>query len=267
MKKFFLFFWVIFIISNSIYAEKGICLDDNVRVRSKPTLTDSSVVGKLNKNEIFEIYGYEGSGEYNDGFLDFWVSISSDNNKWVNAYWISTLPLTFNEVDYEGFEYNWKLTDYDKSQDKYELEEMPSSRTIKIDKKYLGFTLNDARRSFLLNCIEKWPCIKSIIPKADPETDYDKKRINLGQNSFAVFLQYDQYVFLSSFEINEPSVKILYGIHVGMEKELLESILGSLKKDSNGNFYYSNELVGSEKYLYFKFENDRISKIMFKLDI
>ncbi|MCQ2588693.1 MAG: hypothetical protein MJ174_11310 [Treponema sp.] len=30
-------------------------------------------------------------------FLDFWVSISSDNNKWVKAYWISTLPLTFND--------------------------------------------------------------------------------------------------------------------------------------------------------------------------
>lgn len=52
-----------------------------------------------------------------------------------------------------------------------------------------------------------------------------------------------------------------------MEKDLLESILGPLKKDSMGNFYYSNEIVGSGKYLYFSFEKNKISKIRFEIDI
>jgi len=268
MKKSLFYFFIMILISSSLFAKQGICLDDNVRIRSKPTVTDSSIVGKLNKNEVFEIYGYEGSGKYSDGYLDFWACISFDKSKWVNAYWIATFPISYIEEDYEGFEHHWVLTDFDKSQDKYELIEMPSLQTIRIDKNYLGFTLNDARQNFLLSCVEDWLCIKSITPNANPETNYNKERISLDKNSSALFLQYDQEVFLSSFEINDASVKGLYGITIGMERKTLESIFGPLKTSRKDNsFYYCQELAGTAKYLNFYFENGKISKIFFELEI
>ena len=61
---------------------------------------------------------------------------------------------------------------------------------------------------------------------------------------------------IAFFEINDSSVKCLYGITVGMERKVLESILGPLKKGKNsgGDLYYCQELGGRMKYIYFNFE-------------
>ncbi len=95
MKKLIVIFTMIFAAGVSLaFAQnvKAIVTDDNVRIRSGASLK-AQVVSKKNHNDKITVYSYSGSGKVVDGVLDYWACISEDTKQWINAFWISELPL------------------------------------------------------------------------------------------------------------------------------------------------------------------------------
>lgn len=237
MKK-ALFVLISLFLTASLFAFEfeGIVIDDNVRTRNKPSL-NSQIVGKLNKGNQIKIFGYSGSGKFNDGVLDYWACISEDEKLWVNAWWITETPqlkVFYNDTEITNSEFG----------------------TARLNQVYatfqnflnVGFTLNEYH---------------AIVPKSSFEEQKYRKEEDSWYSYYGVqYLTFQGAV--CGIDIVNPKIKLLGGIHVGMDLIEFDKIF-ELDLTQNADFYEEPESIRLETAMgecfYIYFENYKISHI------
>lgn len=71
---------------------RAITFSDYLVIRDKPSIEDGEIVTTINSLTPLVIYDAAGTAEYIDGVFDFWYKISENQDKWVNAYYVTPLP-------------------------------------------------------------------------------------------------------------------------------------------------------------------------------
>lgn len=237
MKKALFVLIFVFLTANLFAFEfSGVVIDNNVRIRDKPSL-NSKVVGKLNKGNQIKIFDYSGSGKFDNGVLDYWACISEDKKVWINAWWITETPqlkVFYNDTEITNSEFG----------------------TARLNQVYatfhnflnVGFTLNEYH---------------GIIPKSSFE---EKKYMN-GKDGEYSYYGISYFTFqgaLCGIEIGNPAINLLGGIHVGMDFSEFDKIF-DLGLSQSTDFYEEAESIRLETAMgecfYIYFENYKISQI------
>lgn len=90
MKKLLSVLLVSIFLCSAIFAEKGTVLDDRVRVRSTPSLTNSVIVGVVNKGDKLEVDAKSEELDNIDGLSEPWYRVKFDNKDcWIYGGYFS----------------------------------------------------------------------------------------------------------------------------------------------------------------------------------
>lgn len=278
MKHIFCSLFVLVLCFKTFPQNNGLITDNNVRIRNMPSI-EGHIIGVLNAMDPIKVYNFSGSGKNEGDVWDYWVSISKNNDQWINAYWIALLPLYYNTILYDdegsGIEQfriinNVIINDneilyttvtFNSGEIYYKKEE----QFLKGNE--LGLNHRDARKSFVIHSILQSPDLQKIM--------IDKNKSISDKGSYAYYrsegilikeaLYYGTPV-LKSFEITNSDIMIFFGISVGISQDELVDIIGIPLEESDDCYIYINNTGGSNEILKFRIKNNKVVKISYLLE-
>ena len=271
MKKRIVFIIAFAFLSFTAFSQtKGIIIGNNVRIRKSPSL-NSEVVGKLNIKQIVTIYNYSGSGKVINDTWDYWANIGE--NKWVNALWL--YEESFYYPDHESSDGDViKVSNLSESSNKVHIEnlsyEPPFENDISLE--IITIDENELLRGTYL--ISKFHDIylkgKSEISNVEREEFKIKETedIIVYENNNIRIYEYQEPEHIGKIEISNLEFTLYFGIKIGMSRNQLIEILGKPNTSKNEYVkYISLEKNGIGEELIFNLENDKISSIVYKIEI
>ena len=230
-------------------SKKGIVIDDYVNVRNAPGMNGKKI-GQVGRGFPLKIYSFSGSGKMVNGLYDYWAKISSEQEVYINAYYITTLPFSF-ILDDDDWQFARCLC----------VDRVGKSSYFAVDdrsKLYDLITCDNARLNFFIN---------DLLEKAENR----EPNINVQMTSDVGFLDEidDPYIpHIAFVTVKSPSVKLAYDISIGSNiKDIKKAFGKEVYFDENKNFYQYeggsviNEIV-SKVYLFFHVdENNNLREL------
>jgi len=265
---------ICFFIAMMLFSEEGIVTDNNVRIREKPNL-NSKIVGHLNRCDSITIYHYEGTGFFCDGVLDLWACISENNDKWINAYWITVLPFDYydeSECDTSSRITPRTISAYDKSKNSFEvtiwnLEKRDIEECIYVPARELTFTQGQARSNFFIQKIMLSSDLQRIDAEENRSLSDDKTKAYYLLNGVRIREQvftadeWNWSAYVDDVSIGNDEIKCIFGIHTGMQKSEILNFFGRPYSEDKNTVVYGFELKGGITMAFFKVENNIIKSI------
>ncbi|MCR5614249.1 SH3 domain-containing protein [Treponema sp.] len=235
-------------------SKKGIVIEDYVNIRNAPDI-NAKKIGQVNRGFPIKIYSFSGSGNFKNGVYDYWAKISSDEEVYINAFYVTTLPFAFHMYKFvyeDGSEYYKDCLCIDGSGDRsyFVVNDEP--------KLYDLMTVENARLNFLIN---------DLLEKAENREPDIKVQMttDVGFTDECTDTYIPHIAFVS---VKSQSVKLPYGIKIGTNIKEIQKILGpeeTLNKQTNSYGYVGGSVINempSVVYIYFNLdENDNLKEL------
>jgi hypothetical protein len=239
---------------------KYIVVSNNVNVRDGNSL-NAKIIRRISFPEIIDIYEIKGSGNMRNGVLDKWVRISKDTSEWINYYYITSFPFVVSSRK----EYYYGPDDYD----------------VIIIKDYytengtVYFNVEKMLNSYYHNDIEYKSIAKDEIQGIslidNPWTRLYNFCDNFAENINKIDPRIEQ---TWNVEIENETMVMDYGIHVGMNWDNVVEILGTSYNQEGLNWYnhegtinsYAAMYIGYGHWLSFSVVNNKVVKIKYLIE-
>jgi hypothetical protein len=265
---------ICFCIGTMLFSEEGIVTDNNVRIRENPNL-NGKIVGHLNRCDFVTIYHYEGTGYFCDEVLDLWACISENNDKWINAYWITVLPFDYydeSECDTSSRITPRTISAYNKAKNNFEviiwnLEKKDIEKYINVPAGELTFTQGQARSNFFIQKIMLSSDLQKIDTEGNRSLSDDKTEAYYLLNGVRIREQvfraneWNWSAYVDDVSIENDEIKCIFGIHTGMQKSEILGFFGKPYSEDKNTVIYGFELKGGITMLSFKVKNNIIKSI------
>ncbi|MCQ2983147.1 MAG: hypothetical protein MJ178_10380 [Treponemataceae bacterium] len=270
MKKIFSICFCLSLIVTSVFAQSSaMVLGDAVRVRSEPGV-QGAVIDSKQIADIVTVYEYAGTGVFADNIWDYWARIGDD--QWINAYWISPFPVYYESSDEPCALSCIKSVSEDGTTVRVSnasinlpnasTREVPRNSSLFEEERVVrGYMFAEtfytyAQNSYLKDCIPFEECTE--------ENRFDTRTYEFEGITVNGVLFPGGGLVITDITITTPDVLLMYGIHVGMTKDMVSYLPGTPVplKDRDRNLYYSQ--IG---YVRLQFSDNILTEIQYDKDL
>lgn len=265
----------------------AIVTTDILNIRNNPSL-NSKVIGKYKFGDIIKIYKEQGTERLqNEELLDLWYKISPNEDKWINALYVTRFPFVipsvkkrfYSDDDTKMYEDRFFIDNYEiKNGKTYLIGNVGHSKPVNVevsDKIVIGdstFILFDFRFMNLISFIKDFKNQKNAMQVIRNEfteeniIDADDYITYSTKDFYARCLPWvnDSMVILD-LEIFSSKYILKYGIRVGTNINDVFTLLGEPYKTEDNKIFYYNSALGANAYkIVFVIENNIIKRIIFR---